>query len=362
MSATATAGAAGLSGRVAVELEGFRLDVSLAVQPGTATAVLGPNGAGKTTLLRAVAGLEPLGAGSLSLAGRTLDDGGATFMVPEARQVALVPQDHLLFAHMSVLDNVAFGLRCGGVGRRAARERAAEVLDRVGLGGFGDRRPGGLSGGQSQRVALARALAAEPGVLLLDEPLAALDARLRPAMRAELRHWLADFEGAALMVTHDPLDAYALADDLVVLEAGCVTQSGSLRDVTARPRSRYVADLVGTNLLVGSGGGHVVSVGAARVAVAESVSGEVFATVAPSAVAVALRSPGREPPAGSARNHWAMTVTSTEPMGERVRVALSGDLDLTAELTAESVAELGLGNGVDVWATAKATEVFAYPR
>jgi len=354
---------AGLDGDVRVQRGALSLRVPLAVAPGTTTAVLGPNGAGKTTLLRAVAGLEPLDGGHLRIGGTAVDDPGAgVFVPPERRQVGLAPQAHVLFGHLSALDNVAFGPRCRGAGRGEARRRAREVLGRMGLADLATARPHQLSGGQSQRVALARALAGEPRVLLLDEPLASLDAALRPAMRAELRRWLSAFGGATVVVTHDPLDAHALADELVVLEHGVVTQAGPLAEVTSRPRSRYVADLVGTNLLQGRAAGHELHVGPVVVHLAEAAQGEVFCTLAPAAIAVAARGPGQGPPPGSARNHWAATVVGLEPMGERVRVVLAGDLDLVAELTAASVAELGLAPGAEVWATAKATEVRAFPR
>jgi molybdate transport system ATP-binding protein len=373
---TAADSAMAVSGTVGVEIGTLSLRVSIELARGSTTAVLGPNGAGKTTLLRAIAGLQPLDSGRLEVSGRCVDDPGARrFEAPPQRRVALVPQDHLLFDYMSVLDNVAFGPRCRAHGRAEARRRAAAYLERVGLSQHAEERPRSLSGGQSQRVALARALAAEPEVLLLDEPMAALDASARPQVRAELRHWLEGFGGAAVLVTHDPLDAWAVADELVVLEAGRVTQSGPLADATARPRTPYVADLVGTNLLAGTAHGHDAKVMAAgeptggpagtasvRVWLADSAEGDVFVTIAPSAISLARRVEGGEPPGGSQRNHWAAEVVAVEPVGERLRVTLRGAVPLVAEVTPESAAELGLVPGSTVWATVKATEVGCYPR
>ena len=161
----------------------------------------------------------------------------------------MVFQDHLLFGHMSVLANVAFGARSRGVGKAEAERRARSWLERMGLADRADDRPRQLSGGQAQRVAVARALATEPRFLLLDEPLAALDVTARGSVRHELRHHLRLFAGSCVLVTHDPLDAAVIADRLVVIEQGRVAQEGTLADITARPRSAYVADLLGINLL-----------------------------------------------------------------------------------------------------------------
>src|SRR5690606_21510155 len=205
----------GLDARLVVRRGAFELDLALTAGAGEVVALLGPDGAGKSTALRALAGLVPMSGGQIRLDGADLRP-----LPAERRGIGMVFQDYLLFPHLSVLENVAFGPRCRGAGRRAARERAARWLDRVGLAGFASARPRELSGGQAQRVALARALAVEPGLLLLDEPLAALDAHTRMEIRAALRRHLAGFEGAAVLVTHDPLDAMALADRIVVIEGG----------------------------------------------------------------------------------------------------------------------------------------------
>src|SRR5690606_23995610 len=225
------------------------LDVSLRVAAGEVVALLGPNGAGKTTALRALAGLRPLDAGRIALGDTVLDDPAAgVFVPPDRRPVGVVFQDYLLFPHLSVMDNVAFGLRCRGARRAEARRAAVEWLDRVGLAAQAARRPRDLSGGQAQRVALARALAVHPRLLLLDEPLAALDARIRLETRAHLQRRLRDQQAAPLLVTHDPLDAMVLADRVVVVEDGRVVQEGDAAEITRRPRTDYVARLAGLNL------------------------------------------------------------------------------------------------------------------
>jgi molybdate transport system ATP-binding protein len=270
--------------------------------------------------------------------------------------VGVVFQDYLLFPHLSALENVAFGLRCQGRHRREARSVAAGLLERVGVAELAGVKPRKLSGGQAQRVALARALAVDPRLLLLDEPLSALDAQTRPAIRSELRRHLADFAGCALLVTHDPLDAMVLADRLVVIEDGTVVQTGTPAEVARRPRTPYVARLVGLNLLRGTADGHEVRVGEATVIAAEPASGDVFVAIRPAAVAVY---PAR--PDGSPRNVWPATVTGLEPYGDAYRVQLAGTVPVTADLSAAAVAELRLAAGERVWAAVKAAEVDVYP-
>jgi molybdate transport system ATP-binding protein len=350
-----------LAAAVRLGLGDLDLDVEVEVADGEVVAVLGPNGAGKTTLLRAVAGLVPLDAGRVAVDGRVLDDPAAGTFVPTAdRPIGVVFQDYLLFPRMTAQDNVAFGLRARGVGKAAARERAAALLDRVGLAGQARSRPRALSGGQAQRVALARALATEPRVLLLDEPLAALDASARLHVRAELRHQLASFPGARLLVTHDPVDALVLADRLVVVEAGRVTQRGTTSDVARRPRTPYVAELVGVNLLTGTGAGPrgVRLHGGADLVVADPVpAGPVAVAVRPRAVTI-----HRARPEGSARNAWPATVVDLQADHDRVRVQLAGQVAVVAEVTAAAVAELGLRPGVAVWASVKAVDLAVYER
>ena len=217
----------------------FALELEIAVEPGRVLALLGPNGAGKSTALGVLAGTVEADTGSISLGGRVLDE------VPtEARRIGVVFQDYLLFPHLSVLENVGFGPRSAGVPRREARVRAMEWLERLGVAEFARQRPEQLSGGQAQRVALARALAAEPELLLLDEPLAALDVEVRDEVRSELAQHLADWGGLTVVVTHNFEDVAALASDVIVLEKGAVTQRATVRDLVRDPATPYVRRLV----------------------------------------------------------------------------------------------------------------------
>ncbi|MDK1344421.1 ABC transporter ATP-binding protein [Streptomyces sp. 378] len=343
----------GLDARLVVDRGGFRLDVPLTVAPGEVVALLGPNGAGKTTALRALAGLTPLTGGHLRLEGTELDR-----TPPEARPVGVVFQDYLLFPHLTALDNVAFGPRCQGATKAEARARAAEWLDRMGLAAHTGAKPRRLSGGQAQRVALARALATRPRLLLLDEPLAALDARTRLEVRARLRRHLADFEAVAVLVTHDPLDAMVLADRLVVVEHGRVVQEGTPADIARHPRTDYIARLVGLNLYRGEADGHTVRLaGGPPVTTSEVLSGPVFVAFPPGAVTL-----HRDRPTGSsARNLWRCEVAGLETHGDQIRADLTGELPLAADLTTVAAAELGLHPGARVWATVKATQTHAYP-
>ncbi len=349
-----------LDAHVVVRRDGHTLDVAVRAAAGEVVAVLGPNGAGKTTLLDALAGLVAIDDGRVVVAGTTVDDPAVGVLVPpERRGVSLVTQDLVLFAHLDARANVAFGLRAGGVDRRAAEAEAQRWLDRLGVGDLAARRPAQLSGGQAQRVALARALAPSPSVLLLDEPLSALDVQTRASVRRDLRAHLDGFAGVTLVVTHDPLDALALATQVVVIEDGRLVQSGPIDDLTTRPRSRYVADLLGVNLLDGVADGSTVrlEVSGTTVAVADAGSGEVAVLVHPHAVAV-----HRHEPEGSPRNRWRARVAGLELLGDRVRVRLDGAVPLTAEVTADAVRALDLHEGNEVWATVKATEIRTYPR
>lgn len=333
------------------------LAVVLRAVPGSVVAVVGPNGAGKSTVVKALAGLVAVDAGRIELAGTMLDDPtSGRFAAPEHRRVGYLPQGLALFPHLRVLENVAFGPRSMGRSRAEARRSAADLLARMGLEGHARSRPRELSGGQAQRVALARALATDPDLLLLDEPLSALDVTTRAAVRRDLRSHLGAFAGVTVLVTHDPLDALLLADEIVIIEDGKVTQAGAPGEVTARPRTPYVADLFGANLLRGTGDGRTVRVGEAVVTVAEPAPTEAFVSLSPSAITV-----HQGEPAGSARNVWPATVAEIDLLGDRVRVHLAGPLPLVAEITPAALAALALTEGDAVWASAKATEVRAYP-
>ena len=336
------------------------LDLAVDVSVGEeVVAILGPNGAGKTTLLHILAGLESIDAGHLTVDGTPWDDVAENvFVPPERRPVGMVFQDYLLFPFLTARENVAFPLRSRGVAKRDARARADEWLARVGLADRGGARPRELSGGQAQRVALARALVSEPRLLLLDEPLAALDAGARVDIRRELRRHLAEAPGARLIVTHDAVDASVLADRVVVLEDGRVAQEGTMVEIARHPRSEYVADLVGLNFFRGTArNGTVALDGGGEIVVADhTLGGAVYAAFHPRAVVLSLRANE-----GSARNRWAGSVTDVDVHADRVRVGIGGRVPLVAEVTPEAASELELTPGRLVVAAVKATEVRVYP-
>ena len=347
-----------LDAHLVVRRDGFSLDAVLRAGAGEVVALLGPNGAGKTTALRALAGLAALDGGHLDLDGERLDDPATgRFIAPEHRHIGVVFQDYLLFPHLSALENVAFGPRSRGVPRARARAEAAVLLDRVGLAGHTGQKPRQLSGGQAQRVALARALATGPRLLLLDEPLAALDARTRVDTRAHLRGHLAGHRGPTVLVTHDPLDAMMLADRLVILEHGRVVQTGDAATITSRPRTDYVARLVGLNLYRGRADGDLVRIsGDFALTTASPQHGDVFVAFPPAAVALY---PAR--PDGSPRNTWRATVTAVARHGDALRVELTGPITVAADVTPAAAVHLGLEPGREVWASLKATEATSYP-
>jgi molybdate transport system ATP-binding protein len=307
-----------------------RLDARVTAAPGEVVAVIGPNGAGKTTLLRALAGLVGVD-GSVVVDGVSWTD--PPRLVRE-RSLGFVFQDQSLFPHLSALDNVAFGLRSRGVARAAAEETAREWLARFGIGDLAERRPRELSGGQAQRVAIARALAPSPSLLLLDEPFAGLDVGVATGLRLELARHLATYDGIALLVTHDALDALTLADTVLVLDRGAVAQVGTPHDVAARPRTDHVARLVGLNVIRDD---------------------DSFRSFSPSAVTVSLTQPE-----GSARHRWHGTVLSAAPHGDAVRLLVGADRELIADVTPAATAELGLVPGCEVWLSVKETAVQTY--
>lgn len=350
-----------------------RLRVS--VGGGECVAVVGPNGAGKSTLLQLIAGSLRPSAGTVTLRGEVLSGDGVHVPV-HRRRFSYVEQAAWLFPHLNVLDNVAFGPRSRGVSKAGARERARRELEAAGVAELGPRRPNTLSGGQAGRVAIARALAIDPEIVLLDEPFAALDARVTPQLRALLRSRLAG--RSAVIVTHDLLDVVTLAQRIVVIEDGHVVADGPVDEVCSAPPTGFLAEFVGVNLLHGRAvEGDVLAVAGQRLrgmvdagrglsladGEAAGVDGqplpalvpgqEARATFAPSAVALHHELPG-----GSPRNALAVTVTAIEPRGARVAVALSiGHQRLRAELTPQAVAELNLVPGQRLYAVVKAVQV-----
>jgi molybdate transport system ATP-binding protein len=336
-------------------LGALELDVKLSVAPGECLALAGPSGAGKTSILRIVAGLVRPDAGCVTCGGRTwLDTERGVNVAPEARRCGYVFQEHALFGHLRAWQNVAYGLR--DVPRGERRARAVELLGRFGMDALADARPRTLSGGERQRVALARALAVEPAVLLLDEPLAALDTRTRAGASRELHAVLRAAGVPALLVTHDFGEAALLGDDVGVIDAGRVVQQGTAAELAAEPASAFVADFTGAVVLTGTAraeGGltRVALDGGGEVASLEPASGPVTVSVYPWEIEILPESDHHH---GSAQNRLAVHVLSVTTVGSRVRVGLAAPQPLTAEVSEAAVRELGLEPGARVVASWKA--------
>jgi molybdate transport system ATP-binding protein len=351
--------ATGLTVDVVVRRGGFDVAAAFDAAAGETVALLGPNGAGKSSLLLAIAGLVPPVAGEIRLDGRALD-GDGIYVPPDDRAIGVVFQELLLFPHLSAAENVAFPLRARGVPRAAARASAAAFLDRLGVGHRAGAKPRDLSGGEAQRVALARALVAEPRLLLLDEPLSALDVGARAAVRDLLRTELGRFAGVRVVVTHDPVEAMTLADRLVLLEAGRVTQIGTPQEIRDAPRSPYAADLVGVNAFRGRV--EPLEGGAGRLTTEHGEVVVPWPDVEPGATVLGLLRPAdvtlsTERPSGSARNALLGPVSSVAIDGDRARVRLATAPPIVAEVTVGSIDRLGIREGGEVWASFKAVEV-----
>ena len=339
----------------------FELDLRLEAAPGETVVLVGPNGAGKSTCLELVAGLLRPEAGRVSCGDEVwCDVARGLHLPPQARHVGLVFQDHALFPHLNVAENVRYGPLARGRGRAAAAATAQAWIARLGLAGLADRPARGLSGGQRQRVALARALATQPRALLLDEPFGALDVATRGAVRSELRAFLRECGLPTLLVTHDPVDALAFGDRIVVLESGRVSQAGTRVQLLAEPRTPFVAELASLNLYraeVAPGAG----LKEARVGdlafhvLADDLAGPAFLAFAPSEVAL---TPEREP--GSPQNVLPGRVVELLPLPDRQRVVLDVGVTLVADVTREAAAALQLGLGRAVWASVKATAIRVY--
>lgn len=343
----------------------FALDVSVSADAGGTLVVVGESGAGKSTLLRALAGLTRPDAGVIEVEGEEWYNGDRGIWWPaEDRPVGMVTQDYSLFPHLSATENVAFGLRASGSARGDARNRARAMLERLGVGGLAERKPGALSGGQQQRVALARALVLEPRLLLLDEPLSALDVQTRREIRGELRALLESLECITVYVTHSPMEALSFGDRIAVVEGGKLAQSGSSDDLLRHPRSPYVAEFMGLNLFQGdivSRGDGLASVrlpaGAISV-VDPGGEGAVFVAVDPRDITLHIDAPG-----GSTQNVRRGPITEIipePPRGERVRVVIGSSPLLVAEVSRAAVESLGLREGREVFAAFKAVGVTVY--
>ena len=337
------------------------LEIDLDVADGETCAILGPNGSGKSTTLAVLAGLRRTDDSTVDYDGRSLQD-GKSFVPPHRRSVVLLAQQPRLFPHMSVARNVAFGPESAGLSRKEVAARTERWLAAVGVAEFADRSPKQLSGGQSQRVAIARALATEPDVLLLDEPFAALDVDVAQQMRTLLRSLITERKGCTVLVTHDLVDAVALADDVVIIEHGRVVGRGPTREVLRRPETAFAAALTGLNMFVGTfqapatvigvDGGSVtgVSADASRPGVGA------VATFSPRAVALYL-----DAPQGSPRTVLSGTVSEVMPQGDHaiVRCDVAGQV-ISAEVTWGAVGDLALGAGREVYLVIKANEVRVY--
>jgi len=353
-----------LSLQVAKQLGAFALDAGLDVADRSVMVLVGESGSGKTTLLRLVAGLIGPDRGRIEVDGEVWFDGDSARSLPApGRAVGYVAQDYALFPHLSAAENVAFGLRAQRIPTRVAAARVAGALERLGIGALARRRPHELSGGQQQRVAIARAIVLEPRVLLLDEPLSALDVQTRRATRGELRRLLGELACSTLVVTHSPAEALAFGEHITVLEAGRVSQQGSREDLMRHPRSSYVAEFLGVNFFRGSLA-HGPGAGGARISHSRGElfldeSGDTAVVVHPREITLSL-----EAPAGTARNVFVGVIEEIvpePPSGELVRVSLASSPPLIAEVTRFAVETLYLRPGMRAYASFKAAGVVVVP-
>lgn len=342
----------------------FRLDVALEAGEGRCLALAGPSGAGKSTVLRVIAGLRRPQRGRVICGDDTwLDTERGIDLPPDRRGCGYLFQDYALFEHLTAAHNVAFGLR--GLSRRERRHRGEELLDRFGMSGRAHARPHSLSGGERQRVALARALARDPRVLLLDEPLSALDARTRAGATRELSRVLSEAGVPTVLVTHDFAEAAVLGDDVAVIDGGRVVQRGTAGDLAARPASAFVADFTGAVVLTGvahPAGGDITVVdldGGGRISSTDRAEGPVAASLYPWEIVIEAAD---TPATGSARNRLAAEVVSRTSVGGRVRLGLAAGQPLVAEVTEAATVDLDLRPGARVAATWKATATRLVPR
>ena len=348
---------------VAKQLGAFALEAELSAADRSVMVLVGESGSGKTTLLRLLAGLAHPDRGRIDVDGETWFDGDpATALPASGRDVGYVAQDYALFPHLTAAQNVAFGLHAQRITARDTTRRVAAALERLGVGALARRRPHELSGGQQQRVAIARAIVLEPRLLLLDEPLSALDAQTRRAVRGELRRLLAELTCTTFYVTHSPAEALAFGEQIAVLEAGRVSQCGTRDDLMRYPRSAYVAEFLGVNFFRGSvaargttAGAHLTLPEGDFAVAAGGAEAELSAVVHPREITLAL-----EAPSGTARNVFAGTIEELAPeppRGDRVRISLATTPPLIAEVTREAVDALGLRPGMTVFASFKAAGV-----
>lgn len=339
----------------------FCLEAAFSVAAGETLALVGPTGCGKTTCLMIVAGLVMPDKGLVRFGERSFCDTGAGIWVaPEKRNVGTVFQDFALFPHMTVFENVAYGLRGKRIKGQRLRGKVVAALEMVGIGDLAGRKPAGLSGGERQRLALARAIAIETPLLLLDEPVSALDPHTRDSVRRELKALINSLGKTTVVVTHDPIDALTLGQRICVLEGGRVQQIGERRELLLYPKTEFVARFMGTNFFTGSvtnvngDGLREMRVNGASIFTVETVEGEVSISFFPSEVTLSA-----EPPVGSSLNVFAGIVEDVVHLGDRVRVSVRSQVPIVAEVTHRSFVSLGLAEGQPIYASFKATSVRA---
>src|SRR5215469_876588 len=336
----------------------FDLDFAIEVEPGETVAVIGRSGAGKTTALRCLAGLVRPLRGTIRSGDRTwYDSSSRTFVPSHLRDCTMVFARGALFGHMTALENVEFGLRAQGVSAKQSRERALEALEIVHASSLSTLRAAGLSSGEIQRVALARAAALRPSVLLLDEPLTALDIRLRPMVRDALRDTIAATKAATVLVVHDPAEAMLFAQRFVVVEDGVVVQAGDAKTLRERPATSYIASFAGTNLYRGRAkrlrdGSSRVDIGHASLIVQGEYTGDVSVLLDPDAVVLSAAASE-----SSARNSFSGPVQTIVADRGAFRVTLASSPPISARVTAHSFEALGIQQGKTLYATFKALEV-----
>ncbi len=343
---------------VAAQVSTFSVACDFQVDGGKTVALVGASGAGKTSVLRTIAGLlHPL-RGSVACDDDVWADAArGVFIPPQQRDCAMVFPGYALFGHMSALENAAFGLRASGHAGSDVLRRAQESLELAGVGSLAARKAGSLSSGEAQRVAIARALAMEPRVLLLDEPLSAIDVERRAPVREALRRIITQAGIAAVLVTHDPVEAMLFSESLVVMEAGAVVQRGTPDDLRERPRSSYVAAFAGVNLYRGiarplDGDISEVDIDGATLTVLGRLTGAVALVIDPDAVVLS-----RSRPESSARNALFGPVAQLVPDGASVRVNIASTPPIVARVTKRSVQELELAPGTSIYAIFKASEI-----
>lgn len=351
-----------LTARLAGEIGSHRYDIDLGTGDAPVTVLVGASGAGKTTILHLLAGLVRPAEGHLELNGVTYFDSLRSVWVPAHRRaIGYVLQEGALFPHLTAEANVSFGLEAQGLSRREARNRARAVLDRLGVGELASRTPSSLSGGEQQRVALCRALVLEPELLLLDEPLAAVDTKTRQNIRTELGAILREVGCTTIFVTHSPFEAMAFGDRIAVVEGGRIQQIGTGDELLRHPRSEHVAHLMGVNFFRGTIAQHgadglatvLANGGEIHVVGPDSEATEVFVTVDPREITLHPK-----PPVGTAQNVFQGPIRELAPeppRGERIRVVVGAQPTLVAEISAHVAAALSLEVGMLVYASFKAT-------